>query len=70
MSVLDDENDSKLEDNFDNDAFALQREITAENALIEDTFTSNRTDFVTISYGVTERNRPMQMRVDFDQAHS
>lgn len=44
------------------DVFALQREITAEDALIEDTFTSNRTGFVTISYGVMERNR-LQMRV-------
>ncbi len=42
--------------------FVLQREITAEDALIEDTFTSNRTGFVTISYGVMERNL-LQMRV-------
>jgi len=45
------------------DAFALQREITAENALIEDTFTRNGTDFVTISYGVMDRNRIIQMQV-------
>ena len=45
------------------DVFAFQGEITAENALIEDIFSSNRTDFVTISYSVAERNRPMQMRV-------
>lgn len=44
------------------DVFTLQREITAEDALIEDTFTSNRTGFVTISYGVMERNI-LQMRV-------
>ena len=64
MSVLDENNVPKITDNLhDDDVFALQGEITAENALIEDTFTSNRTDFVTISYGVRERNRPMQMRV-------
>ena len=38
------------------DVLALQRAITAEDALIEDTFTSNRTNFITISYGVMERN--------------
>lgn len=38
-------------------------EITAENALIEDIAIRNRTGFVTISYGVMERNRTMQMRV-------
>lgn len=44
------------------DVFAFQRTITAEDALIEDTFTSNRTNFVTISYSVMERNL-LQMRV-------
>ena len=64
MGVLIEDNVSKLTDNFRNeDAFALQREITAENALIEDTFTRNRTGFVTISYGVMDRNRIIQMRV-------
>ncbi|QHI73847.1 hypothetical protein [Aminipila terrae] len=42
---------------------ALHREITAENALIEDTFIRNRTGFVTISYGVMGRNRVIQMQV-------
>ena len=63
MDVLNENNVPKITDNLRKDSFALQREITAENALIEDTFTSNRTGFVTISYGVTERNRPIQMRV-------
>jgi len=44
-------------------AYALQREITADNALIEDVFTRNRTGFVTISYGVMDRNRIIQMQV-------
>ena len=54
----------EIADKFrDEEAFALQREITAENALIEDTFTRYRTGFVTISYGVMDRNRVTQMRV-------
>lgn len=64
MSVLNENNVPKITDNLrSDDIFALQGEITAENALIEDTFTGNRTNFVTISYGVTERNRTIQMRV-------
>jgi hypothetical protein len=64
MSELDDNNDSKLEDNlYGEDAFTLQREITADNALIEDTFTRSGTGFVTISYGVMDRNRIVQMQV-------
>ena len=41
----------------------MQTEITAVNALIEDTFARSGTGFVTISYGVTDRNRITQMRV-------
>jgi hypothetical protein len=41
----------------------LSREITAENALIESISTRNGTGFVTISYGVMDRNRIMQMQV-------
>lgn len=41
----------------------LNGEIMAENALIEDTFTRSGTSFVTISYGVMDRNRIMQMRI-------
>jgi hypothetical protein len=64
MSVLNENNIPKITDNFHGeDVFSLQREITVENALIEDTFTSNRTGFVTISYGVRERNQTIQMRV-------
>nr|WP_315019765.1 hypothetical protein [uncultured Aminipila sp.] len=37
--------------------------IMAENALIEDTFTQNRTGFVTISYGIRDRNRIIQKQV-------
>ena len=48
---------------YDENMTVLQREITAENALIENTFTQNRTGFVTISYGVTDRNQIIQMRV-------
>jgi hypothetical protein len=64
MSVRNENNVPKITDIFHGeDVFAFQGEITAENALIEDTFSSNRTDFVTISYGVREHNRPMQTRV-------
>ncbi len=64
MRMLGNENDSKLEDNlYEENAFTLRREITVDNALIEDTFTSNRTAFVTISYGVMDRNRIVQMQV-------
>lgn len=64
MSVLNENKVPNITDSFcGQDVFTLQREITAENALIEDTFTRNRTGFVTISYGVMERNRPIQMRV-------
>ncbi|MHC1722337.1 MAG: hypothetical protein AB9836_03915 [Aminipila sp.] len=43
---------------------ALNRDdITVENALIEDTFTRNRTGFVTISYGIRGRNHIVQMQV-------
>ncbi|WP_312649123.1 hypothetical protein [Aminipila sp.] len=38
-------------------------DVMAENALIEDTFTRNRTGFVTISYGIRDRNRIIQMQV-------
>lgn len=41
----------------------LSRETTAENALIESISTRNGTGFVTISYGVMDRNRIMQMQV-------
>lgn len=41
----------------------LRRQTVAENALIEDTFIRNRTAFVTISYGVMDRNRIIQMQV-------
>lgn len=37
--------------------------ITAENALIENISTRNGAGFVTISYGVTDRNRITQMQV-------
>lgn len=64
MSEFYDNNAAKVEGIFyGEDAFALQREITADNALIEDTFTRNRTDFVTISYGVMGRNQIIQMQV-------
>lgn len=54
----------ELKENFAyKNVSALHREITAENALIEDTFIRNRTGFVTISYGVMGRNRVIQMQV-------
>jgi hypothetical protein len=63
MSVSEDDV-SELTDNFyEEDGFALQREITAENALIEDIFSSNQTGFVTISYGVMDRNRTVRMQL-------
>jgi len=64
MNVLNENNIPKITDSVrDEDIFALQREIAVENALIEDTFTSNRTGFVTISYLVTDLNRRRHMRV-------
>ncbi|WP_312649920.1 hypothetical protein [Aminipila sp.] len=48
---------------YDKNVSSLHRETTAENALIEDTFIRNRTGFVTISYGVMDRNRVIQMQV-------
>ncbi len=65
MSDFIDDNASMSADrlSYEEEALTLQREITAENALIEDTFTRNRTQFVTISYGVMDRNRIMQMRL-------
>lgn len=64
MSRLNEDEIPNLETNhYENDAIALQRELTAENALIEDIFTRNRTGFVTISYGVMDRNRITQMQL-------
>jgi hypothetical protein len=65
MNILDEDNTSFITDNsLDEAVFALQREITAENALIEDTFQRNRTGFVTISYRVTNhRDRVPEMRM-------
>ena len=40
-----------------------RRDITAEDALIENIDTQNRTGFVTISYGVMGRNRIIEMQV-------
>lgn len=48
---------------YDKNVSSLHRETTAENALIEDIFIRNRTGFVTISYGVMDRNRVIQMQV-------
>ena len=65
MNELSKDNVSMSTDGFpDRGAFALQREITAENALIEDISQRNRTGYVTISYGVINpRNRITEMRV-------
>ncbi len=64
IMINEDEILSLTDDKFNDDRVsALQREITAENALIEDTFQRNRTAYVTISYGVPERNRTIRMRV-------
>lgn len=64
MSILNGGNVSRSAHNSNHDEItSLQTEMTAENALIENIFTQNRTGFVTISYGVMDRNRIMQMRV-------
>lgn len=65
MNELSDDNVSMSIDGFpDRSVSALRREITAENALIEDTFQRSGTGYVTISYGVTNpRNRITEMRV-------
>jgi hypothetical protein len=66
MDILTGDKVSKQTDNFSNkDINTLQRGISmsAENALIENIFTLNRTGFVTISYGVMDRNRTMQRQV-------
>lgn len=63
MSILNEDNISKLEDPYNQEVTALRREITVENALVEEIFTRNRTGFVTISYGVMDRNRIIQMQL-------
>lgn len=64
MSKLNDNEISNSTDNYrKSDVIALSREITAENALIEDLFIRDRTGFVTISYGVMDRNRIIQMQL-------
>lgn len=45
------------------EVFALQREITVENALVEEKFMRGGTGFLTISYGVRERNQMIRMQV-------
>ena len=42
---------------------SLLGEITAENALIEEIFSRGQTGFVTISYGVMDRDRIVQIQV-------
>ena len=70
MSAVNKDDVSEFTDNVyeedvyeEEDAYALQREITAANAIIEDIFSRSQTGFVTISYGVMERNRTVRMQV-------
>ncbi len=63
MDTLNGNRDFELADPFSDGAAALRREIAVEDALIESTFTRNRTNFVTISYGVPGRGGLIKIEV-------
>lgn len=63
MDTLNGNRDFELADPLGDGAAALRREIAVEDALIENTFTRNRTNFVTISYGVPGRGGLIKIEV-------